>query len=161
MFGNQFIQNTFVTITATCTTSNTSTAVTGCTGYSGTVLAGMVVSGENVPTPFPFGTSGAGQPINSNTFAFGPDEVSAVAGGSVTLTNATNSSGAGTGTLYFCWPVLSMPYLWNYNTNYDVTWVGNVYVNAEYDAMRYWRRWILISAPDAVCAMPAATRGPL
>ena len=95
----------------------------------------MIATGGNLPVPFVFGTGASGTFDGPNTLGgngsgnAGGSYIVSIVGTTVTITDPTLSSGAGTNTLIFCPPAISIPLQWNYNTHFPVVVVGNSYSN--------------------------------
>lgn len=141
IIGNQFNMGggTITVGTLSCTTTNSSTSVTTCSGgtlgTTASLLVGMNVSGTCVNGltggagvgPFVYGTGGAGTATNPNTMT-GINSIAAITSSSaITLSQNTGSASCGAGTvLTFAYP----PYQWPSGSNmpYAVTVTGNSYI---------------------------------
>lgn len=98
----------FTTVTITCTSGNSSTALTSCGSTTG-LAAGMIAFGGNITTPYVYGTGAAGSTTNGNTLAGTDTVASFVTNASITLTQPTQGSGAGSASFTFCAPQYSWP----------------------------------------------------
>lgn len=107
--GNNFT-GSYTTISVSCASSNSSTSLTSCTTNPITagVTAGMLAYGGNISTPYVYGSGASGSPTNGNRLA-GGNTVASMTGSSITLTQNTQASGAGTTSFTFCAPQFSWP----------------------------------------------------